>query len=184
MENDLVELLKLYSDKFQCWGDISKNPNINWKFIQDDPDKPWFWSSISMNPNITWKIIRNNPDKPWDWFRISMNTNITWKIIQDNPDEPWNWEGISCNPNITSGIIINNSDKSWDWEYISNNTFNNKNYFAEKIQSTFKGYLARKKYNKIKTACKVIERYFTEYLYRPGKLGFKLSEEHYNTLSY
>jgi hypothetical protein len=27
-----------------------------------------------MNPNITWKIVQENPDKPWDWYFMSSNT--------------------------------------------------------------------------------------------------------------
>jgi hypothetical protein len=29
-----------------------------------------YWHRLSMNPNITWKIIKSNPDKPWNWIEI------------------------------------------------------------------------------------------------------------------
>ena len=91
------------------------------KFIQDNPEKPWDWYGISENPNITMKIVLDNPDKPWNWDWISCNPNITWDIIKDNPKEYWNWYYISCNPNITWDIIRDNPDKPWDWVYISKN---------------------------------------------------------------
>ena len=47
---------------------ISRNSNINWDIIKDNPDKHWNWYNISCNPNITWEIIKNNPDKPWNWY--------------------------------------------------------------------------------------------------------------------
>ena len=30
-------------------------------------DITWNWNGISKNPNITWEIIQNNPDKDWNW---------------------------------------------------------------------------------------------------------------------
>ena len=29
---------------------------------------------LSENPNITWKIVQENPDKPWNWNHLSINT--------------------------------------------------------------------------------------------------------------
>ena len=45
-----------------------------WKFICDNEDKV-AWSRLSKNPNITWDIIQNNPDCPWKWWAISYNPN-------------------------------------------------------------------------------------------------------------
>ena len=44
------------------------------------------------------KFISDNPDKPWNWYRLSSNPNITMEIIRDNPVNPWNWNIISSNP--------------------------------------------------------------------------------------
>ena len=29
------------------------------------------WSYLSKNTNITWDIVENNPDKPWSWYWLS-----------------------------------------------------------------------------------------------------------------
>ena len=97
--------------------------NHYFKFILDNPDKPWNWKRISRNPNITWEIITDNPDKPWDWSNISQNPNINMEIIRTNPEKPWDWYLISRNPNITMEIILENPNKPWNWRAISCNPF-------------------------------------------------------------
>jgi hypothetical protein len=32
----------------------------------------------SRNPNITYEIVQQNPDKPWDYDELSENPNITY----------------------------------------------------------------------------------------------------------
>ena len=48
--------------------------------------------------NRYFKFIRDNPDKPWNWIWISSNPNITMKIIKENPMQNWIWSYISQNP--------------------------------------------------------------------------------------
>jgi hypothetical protein len=103
------------------WQGWSRNSNITWKIVFDNPDKPWNWQELSRNPNTTWDIVMANQDKPWDWDILSLNKNITWDIIQSNPDNPWNFELISNNPNITCEIILQNIDKPWNGYYLSEN---------------------------------------------------------------
>ena len=45
-----------------------------WKFIEDNPDKPWYWNALSRNPNITFDNVLIHPDKPWNWGNLSQNT--------------------------------------------------------------------------------------------------------------
>jgi hypothetical protein len=44
--------------------------------IRNTINKQW---SISY-----FKFIQDNPDKPWKWYYISNNSNITFKIIKEN----------------------------------------------------------------------------------------------------
>ena len=67
------------------------------RYIKDNPDRPWDWGGLSSNPSITWKIVQNNPEKPWDWSRFSKNPSISWKFVQKNLDKPWYWNGLSRN---------------------------------------------------------------------------------------
>ena len=77
---------------------IKERFQVQWfKYIEENPDKPWFWDRLSMNPSISWKFVQENPDKPWDWYGLSWNPSITWKIVQENPDRPWDWCGLSQN---------------------------------------------------------------------------------------
>jgi hypothetical protein len=55
-------------------------------FVQN-VDETYFWWWISRNPNITWKTICDNPDKRWNWNSFSYNPNITWEIISASPDK-------------------------------------------------------------------------------------------------
>ena len=68
--NDLLILLYLFPDQYWDWGDLSANPDITWKIIQENLNKSWSWYRLSENPNITWKIVQENPNKPWNWYRI------------------------------------------------------------------------------------------------------------------
>jgi hypothetical protein len=69
------------------------------EYIINNADKPWDYGMLSKNPNITWKIVRDNPDKSWyglsenrnitwDYMGLSLNRNITWEIVRDNQDKP------------------------------------------------------------------------------------------------
>jgi hypothetical protein len=99
-----------------------KRHKLRHQILEDrinNSDNLWFTDCISKNSNITWEIIKNNPTIPWNWPNISENKNITWDIILNNLDKPWFWDLISLNKNITWDIIINNLDCPWDWNYLS-----------------------------------------------------------------
>ena len=52
---------------------------------------------MSKNPNLTWETIQNNPRTHWNWDILSLHPHITWETIQNNLDKEWNWEQVSCN---------------------------------------------------------------------------------------
>ena len=54
--------------------------------VQKITYKYWSWYGLSQNPNITWKIIKNNLDKPWDWQYLSYN-----KFTSDKQYYKWNY---------------------------------------------------------------------------------------------
>ena len=43
------------------------------------------------------RYIKENPDKPWNYQLLSQNPNITWDIVEENPDCLWNYEHLSLN---------------------------------------------------------------------------------------
>jgi hypothetical protein len=71
-------MLEIYIDN--CVNEILNYPNANWDF-----------ELLSKNPNISFKVIDKNMDKPWNWDYLSQNPDITLKIIENNMDKPWNW---------------------------------------------------------------------------------------------
>ena len=50
--NDLLELLKLFPEKFWSYHSLSGNPNITWEIVRDNPDKPWSYMLLSKHENI------------------------------------------------------------------------------------------------------------------------------------
>ena len=44
-----------------------------WKFVEDNPDKPWAWSCLSRNPNITFDMVLTHHELPWNWSGLSAN---------------------------------------------------------------------------------------------------------------
>ena len=91
------------------------------RFIKENPDKPWFFGWLSLNPNITWDIVKDNPDKLWNFKLLSINPNITWNIVKANPDVPWDFYYLSQHPNITWDIVKDNPDIPWDFKKMSAN---------------------------------------------------------------
>lgn len=128
------------------WYYLGLNPNINIDFVKENFEKfnkALAWALISKNKNITWKNICDNPDVPWDWTGISENPNVTWEIISNNLDEPWNWNCIlSNNPNITFEIFLDNLDSVFmyhsNWFHLNHLTLDRDMYIRKKLREWFK----------------------------------------------
>lgn len=69
---------------------------------------------ISKNKNITWDIILQNPSFEWNDVGISSNINITPEIVYINPDIDWSPFAISGNPNFSWKYIYNTYIKPYD----------------------------------------------------------------------
>ena len=88
------ELSERFGGSF-FFSNLTKNPNISWNTINNNPDIPWSHSEYNINPNITWEIVRENPNYDWDYCNLPENPNITWEIVRDNPyPDPTNPEKI------------------------------------------------------------------------------------------
>lgn len=116
--NNIIELIETLPDKPWTWEDISANPGISLKYIDDHPEFPWEIKNVgsyngnglSENPNLTMKYVLDHMDLKWDWSRISSNSGITLQDIEDNLQLPWEWELIARNPNITLDFILKHID--------------------------------------------------------------------------
>ena len=98
---------------------LGANPNISWKIIQDNPERPW--GGTGWSQNLTWEIIQNNPEFPWDWAQLSQHPNLTWEIIYHHPGYPWDPEKVSANPNITWETVTQFPDYPWNWHQLVKN---------------------------------------------------------------
>ena len=71
--NHLTMLLKLYPEQKWDYYGLSRNPNITWEHVIQNPTMSWDYYGLSCNPNITWEHVRDNPTLPWDYHRLSVN---------------------------------------------------------------------------------------------------------------
>ena len=85
---------------------LTKNPNITWKNIKNNLDKPWDFKILSNCNKINWDIIKNNINLDWNWFNLSKRDDITWNIISNNFNFPWNWKAISRFGDININILL------------------------------------------------------------------------------
>lgn len=123
---------------------FSRNPNITWEIVRDNPKCDWnhyFLSEnlsipiqvimenlgfgwdptfVSARNDVTWEIVQNNPNFPWKW-KILSRYCVTWENIRDNPEKPWDLEYVSANKNITPEIIQENPTFPWNYHGLSKN---------------------------------------------------------------
>jgi hypothetical protein len=82
---------------------MTYNPNININFVKDNLDKYlWNWCTLSKNPNISWRDIEDNPHLPWNFIFFCLNPNISMEIILKNRDNLWDYTGLLNNPGLYS----------------------------------------------------------------------------------
>ena len=103
--NHLLTLLKLFPNESWNYYEVSRNPNITWDIIFNDPSllcikSRWIFPGLTRNPNpltTGWNIIKNNPNKARDWdsYELSRNPNITWDIVKNNPSPPGEAMGLA-----------------------------------------------------------------------------------------
>ena len=56
--NKISKHIVTYND----WSSVSSF--ITFDIVKDNLDKPWDYDALSRNPNITWDIVTENPDIP------------------------------------------------------------------------------------------------------------------------
>ena len=118
----LIDIVKSFPDKNWSFKYLSKNPNISFQDIIDNPQFNWDWDEISKNPTVTLSDIINNSDKNWDCESLSGNINIPIKFFIENKDKEWNWVCISLHPELTIDILLKNQDIHWHWPNVSRNS--------------------------------------------------------------
>ena len=64
-----------------CKDNLSRNPNITFDIIKNNPEIQWSWSMISENKNITMDIIENNPHCKWDLYYPKFKYIFIFKIL-------------------------------------------------------------------------------------------------------
>jgi len=83
---------------------LSKNPNINFQDILENPDF-WNYSYLSSNPNITLNDVLSYPELEWDYHVLTSNPNISLYDILSHPELEWDYNRLTENPNVTFPVI-------------------------------------------------------------------------------
>ena len=128
--NPLEYLLEKYPDKEWYWIYLTRNPNINMKYIENNMDKPWVFRYLGHNPNMNIEFVKNHPEfkNLCTWILSHENIKATdidyiinnfkdehGKLILDGDDY---WEFISINPNLTIEFLKKYNDKPINWHHI------------------------------------------------------------------
>ena len=103
------------------WDELSRNPGISVDTILANVGQPWNWDYVCFNPTWSWSHLAQAPDQPWNWDILSLHPNVTWERVQANPDLPWNWERLSYNPNIGWEQVEQYPQYAWDYDELSRN---------------------------------------------------------------
>jgi hypothetical protein len=60
----------------------------------------WNWFDVSKNSNISFDMIVENPQLPWDPYGTCLNPNISMQIIEERQERPWIWCMLCDNPSL------------------------------------------------------------------------------------
>lgn len=89
---------------------LSSNPNLPAKYVNDNLQYTWNFYAVSNNPNITATDIESFHAIPWDYYGLSINSNINTEYVITHSKNPWKKELLLINPSIDSDSIFNNYD--------------------------------------------------------------------------
>jgi hypothetical protein len=86
------------------------------RYVLDNPAKPWDWTNVSGNKNISSLTVETHLDLPWDFNELSLWIDLD--VILRHPDRGWNWHRVSSRPDIDLKIITDNR-LPWNWSALS-----------------------------------------------------------------
>lgn len=122
------ELIETFEPKTTIdWYYISKNPNVNYKYINNNNKKCWIVEGLLQNVNISFpnkeffnNFINtcNNKTKTKLWNIICSSDKIYPNFILEYIDYPLNWSILSKNKKIPSNFILSYTSEPWDWNEI------------------------------------------------------------------
>ena len=89
---------------------LSSNPNLPAKYVNDNPSEQWNYHSVSSNSNISLNDIDTYKQIKWDSLGLSINTNININYVRSHSEINWNKQLLLSNPALTISDIENNDD--------------------------------------------------------------------------
>lgn len=92
------------------YTNLSSNPNLPAKYINDNLSYNWNMHSVSSNPNITPTDIETYHNIPWDYNGFSINKNISMNYVLNKKNQLWSAQYLLTNSAITLKDIDNNLD--------------------------------------------------------------------------
>lgn len=85
---------------------LSSNPNLPAKYVNDNLQYLWNLHSVSSNSNITPTDVESFHAIPWDYYGLSLNKNITTEYVISRSNKPWKKELLLINQAINSDSIL------------------------------------------------------------------------------
>ena len=122
------------------WNDISSNPIISDRIIQEHPTLPWEDMGLIYNNTITWDLFSERIEYALKLDRSSESYREKPRSLRDaefRNSEAWRrnglWKYLSEHPNVTPQAIASHPKASWDWYEI----YQNPQFTLKDIQKHF-----------------------------------------------
>ena len=121
--------LKKYQ-KYLSFKLISKREDVGLTeeaVIKYGKNESWDWEALTNNPSIvfSFKFINDNPDKPWNWVLLSERSDLRSDVITANLDKPWNWPALTEKEWFVPSLDIMKVASTYigveSWNILSNN---------------------------------------------------------------
>lgn len=103
---------------------LSKNPELAWHELLEDPTVPVDWRLLSSNRGRFWtRALLDKYARRWDFGLLSKNPALPWSVELISAFEPrWSWLELSANPGLEwSAELLAAFRGRWVWSRVAAN---------------------------------------------------------------
>lgn len=86
------------------WQFLSLNPSIKMDTIKKFQDY-WWYPALSRNPNLDKKFVEDNINKEWSWYWLSRHPAIDMDFVKENIKKKWDYNALSKRKDYTPEFI-------------------------------------------------------------------------------
>ena len=116
---ELISQLPVEKTEEFC-AQITMNPIVQMRHIEEHPELPWDWTTVCHNPNFTQEMYFRNLDKGWD-HHILTNSPHCLDIFRKYPDKDWDYVGLTISAieydQDNCSLLREFPDKPWEYNY-------------------------------------------------------------------